>query len=43
VIVDAVATDPLVKKVNDSYFAFKARYDAWASYSEAVYQSKIRG
>jgi TRAP-type mannitol/chloroaromatic compound transport system substrate-binding protein len=43
VIAEAVAKDPLVKKVNDSYFAFKSRYDAWAGYSEAVYQSKIRG
>ena len=43
VLAEAVAKDPVTKKVNDSYFAFKAKYDAWAGYSEAVYHSKIRG
>jgi TRAP-type mannitol/chloroaromatic compound transport system substrate-binding protein len=43
-ILDAAsASDPMVKKVHDSYFAFKKKYDAWAAYSEAIYQSKIRG
>jgi TRAP-type mannitol/chloroaromatic compound transport system substrate-binding protein len=35
--------DPVTKKVYDSYMAFKAKYDAWAGYSEGVYHSKIRG
>ncbi len=43
VLAEAVAKDPVTKKVHDSYFAFKAKYDAWAGYSEAVYHSKIRG
>ncbi|MEK6594612.1 MAG: TRAP transporter substrate-binding protein DctP [Pseudomonadota bacterium] len=43
VLDEAVAKDPLVKKVHDSYMAYKAKYDAWAGYSEAVYHSKIRG
>ena len=37
------AADPMVKKVHDSYFAFKKKYDAWAAYSESIYHSKIRG
>ena len=40
---EAVAKDPLVKKVHDSYMAYKVKYDAWAGYSEAVYHNKIRG
>ncbi len=43
VIAESAAKDPITKKVNDSYFAFKAKYDAWAAYSEGVYHSKIRG
>jgi TRAP-type mannitol/chloroaromatic compound transport system substrate-binding protein len=43
VLEEGVAKDPVTKKVHDSYFAFKAKYDAWAGYSEAVYHSKIRG
>ncbi len=43
VLDEAVAKDPLVKKVHDSYMAYKAKYDVWAGYSEAVYHSKIRG
>ncbi|HEX9687010.1 MAG TPA: TRAP transporter substrate-binding protein [Burkholderiales bacterium] len=43
VLAEAIAKDPVTKKVHDSYFAFKAKYDAWAGYSEAVYHSKIRG
>ena len=30
------AKDPLVKKVNDHYFAFKKRADSWLNVSEAV-------
>jgi TRAP-type mannitol/chloroaromatic compound transport system substrate-binding protein len=43
VLQEGIAKDPVTKKVHDSYFAFKAKYDAWAGYSEAVYHSKIRG
>ena len=42
IIADAVKKDPLVKKVNDSYAAYKAKFDAWSGYSEAIYHSKIR-
>ena len=42
VLAEAIAKDPVTKKVHDSYFAFKAKYDAWAGYSEAVYHNKIR-
>jgi len=40
---DAVAKDPLVKKVHDSYMNFKKMHDSWAGISEAVYQTSIRG
>jgi TRAP-type mannitol/chloroaromatic compound transport system substrate-binding protein len=43
VLDEAVAKDPLVKKVHNSYMTYKAKYDAWAGYSEAVYHNKIRG
>jgi TRAP-type mannitol/chloroaromatic compound transport system substrate-binding protein len=43
VLAEGIAKDPVTKKVHQSYFAFKAKYDAWAGYSEAVYHSKIRG
>jgi len=43
VLEEAVAKDPVTKKVHQSYMAYKAKYDAWAGYSEAVYHSKIRG
>lgn len=42
VLDEAVAKDPLVKKVHDSYMSYKATYDSWAGYSEAVYHGKIR-
>ena len=42
VLAEAVAKDPLVKKVHESYMSFKAIYDKWAGYSEAVYHAKIR-
>ena len=41
--VDPQRTVELTKKVNDSYMAFKAKYDRWAGYSEAVYHDRIRG
>ena len=43
VLAEATAKDPVTKKVHDSYMAFKAKYDSWAGYSEAVYHGKIRG
>jgi TRAP-type mannitol/chloroaromatic compound transport system substrate-binding protein len=43
VLAEAVAKDPLTKKVHDSYMAFKAKYDVWAGYSEAVYHGVVRG
>jgi TRAP-type mannitol/chloroaromatic compound transport system substrate-binding protein len=42
VIAEAIAKDATTKKVHDSYMAYKAKYDAWAGYSEAVYHAKIR-
>ncbi len=40
---EEAAKDPITKKVHDSYFAYKKKYDAWAVYSEAAYHSKVRG
>ena len=42
-LAEAVAKDPITRKVHTSYMDFKAKYDAWAGYSEAVYHSRIRG
>ena len=42
ILAEAVARDPVTKKVHDSYMAYKAKYDAWAGYSETVYHNKIR-
>jgi TRAP-type mannitol/chloroaromatic compound transport system substrate-binding protein len=42
ILAEAVAKDPVTKKVNDSYMAYKAKYDAWADLSETVYHNKIR-
>jgi TRAP-type mannitol/chloroaromatic compound transport system substrate-binding protein len=39
---EAVARDPVTKKVHDSYMAYKAKYDDWADKSETVYHTKIR-
>jgi len=41
VLAEAAAKDPMTKKVHDSYMAYKAKYEAWAAYSEAPYQSKV--
>ena len=41
VLADAIAKDPVTKKVHESYMAFKKQYEAWAGYSEAVYHAKI--
>jgi TRAP-type mannitol/chloroaromatic compound transport system substrate-binding protein len=35
------AKDPLVKKVHDSYFAFKAMHDDWQNKSEEVVMTKL--
>jgi TRAP-type mannitol/chloroaromatic compound transport system substrate-binding protein len=42
ILAEAVAKDPVTKKVHDSYMAYKAKYDAWADLSETVYHTKIR-
>jgi len=43
VLAEAVAKDALTKKVHDSYFAFKAKYDRWSEVSEEAYHLKVRG
>ena len=35
------AADPLVRKVHDSYFAFKKKHDAWQARSETVVQTEL--
>ena len=42
ILAEAVAKDPVTKKVHNSYMAYKAKYDAWADLSETVYHTKIR-
>jgi TRAP-type mannitol/chloroaromatic compound transport system substrate-binding protein len=42
VLAEAVARDPITKKVHESYMAYMSKFDAWSAYSEAVYHSKIR-
>jgi TRAP-type mannitol/chloroaromatic compound transport system substrate-binding protein len=37
---ELTAQDPLAKKVNDDYFAFKKKSDAWLNISEAVVLNK---
>lgn len=39
---EAVARDPITKKVHESYMGYKAKYDAWSDLSETVYHNKIR-
>ena len=41
VLAEAVARDPVTKKVHNSYMAYMEKYTNWAGYSEAVYHSKI--
>jgi TRAP-type mannitol/chloroaromatic compound transport system substrate-binding protein len=43
VLDEAIAKDPITKKVHDSYMAFKAKYDNWVAYSEIPYYTKVRG
>lgn len=42
VLAEAIAKDPLTKKVHDSYMAYKAKYDAWSKYSEAAYHNTVQ-
>ncbi len=42
VLAEAVARDPVTRRVHDSYMAYKAQFDSWSGYSEAIYHSKIR-
>ena len=42
-VLSEAVKDPLVKKVHDSYFAFKAKYDRWSEISEEAYHLKVRG
>jgi TRAP-type mannitol/chloroaromatic compound transport system substrate-binding protein len=43
ILAEAVAKDPVTKKVHDSYMSYMAKYKQWAGYSEAVYHDKILG
>ncbi len=43
IIDEAVAKDPVTKKVNDSFVAYMAKFKAWSGYSESVYHDKILG
>ncbi|MFM1990087.1 MAG: hypothetical protein RJA99_3044 [Pseudomonadota bacterium] len=43
VLAEAIAKDPLTKKVHESYFAFKAKFDRWSETSEEHYHVKVRG
>jgi TRAP-type mannitol/chloroaromatic compound transport system substrate-binding protein len=41
ILAEAVAKDPVTKKVHESYMSYMAKYKQWAGYSEAVYHDKI--
>jgi len=41
ILAEAVARDPVTKKVHESYMGYMAKYKQWAGYSEAVYHDKI--
>ena len=43
VLAEAVAKDPLTKKVHDSYMAFKTKFDRWSEISEEAYHTTVRG
>jgi len=43
VLAEAISKDPLTKKVHDSYFAFKTKFDRWSEVSEEAYHVKVRG
>jgi TRAP-type mannitol/chloroaromatic compound transport system substrate-binding protein len=40
---EAVAKDPVTRKVHESYMAYLAKYKQWSRYSEAVYHDRILG
>ena len=42
-LAEAVAKDPVTKKVHDLYMAYMSTYRQWAKYSEAPYYDKILG
>ena len=42
-LAEAVAKDPMTKKVHESYMAFKSKFDRWSEYSEEAYHVKVRG
>lgn len=42
VLAEAIAKDPLTKKVHDSYKAFQAKYNRWSTYSETAYHNKVQ-
>ena len=43
VLAEAVAKDPMTKKVHDSYMAFMEKYKGWAAVSEAAYYNNVIG
>jgi TRAP-type mannitol/chloroaromatic compound transport system substrate-binding protein len=43
VLAEAVAKDPVTKKVHESYMNYMKTYRQWAKYSEAPYYDKILG
>ena len=43
ILAEAVAKDPVTKKVHESYMGYMAKYKQWAHYSESVYHDKILG
>jgi TRAP-type mannitol/chloroaromatic compound transport system substrate-binding protein len=43
VLDEAVAKDPVAKKVHDSYFAYLDQYRAWTAQSEGVYHGTVLG
>jgi TRAP-type mannitol/chloroaromatic compound transport system substrate-binding protein len=43
VLAEAVAKDPLTKKVHDSYMAFMAKYKDWSAISEGAYHNSVIG
>jgi TRAP-type mannitol/chloroaromatic compound transport system substrate-binding protein len=42
VLAAAIERDPVTRKVHESYFAYKAKFDAWSEQSEVPYHTKIR-
>lgn len=42
-LAEAVAKDPMTKKVHDSYMAFMAKYNRWTEVSEGAFHASVRG